>query len=266
LNGNTFNGNGGTDTLNLNTGGTATTLGGVSDWDSWVLATDAAYTLTLSDTNVASGLSMTIDATAVVTGSNAVTINGAAETDGLLTLVGGAGADTLTGGGANDTLVGGAGGDNLTGGGGADTFQYTAVNNFTPAADTITDFASGTDKIDWNITNLISAGGGAIDGSTATINTLAGAQTAGTEIYIVNTAGDGTVTGDLAAINTASGGTFTAENSTDLLLFAVNNGTNTKIYQVDVDSNVNDTAINTSEMTLVASLNGTATMAAADFI
>ncbi len=66
------------------------------------------------------------------------------------TLNGGPGTDTLNGGDGNDTLIGGPRADLLTGGAGADTFLYlAAVFHSNPAnRDTITDFVSGTDKID----------------------------------------------------------------------------------------------------------------------
>ena len=62
--------------------------------------------------------------------------------------------DTIVGGIGNDIIVGGLGGDTLSGGDGVDTFRYQNVNDsrIFPGAvdnrDTITDFTSGTDKID----------------------------------------------------------------------------------------------------------------------
>lgn len=66
-------------------------------------------------------------------------------------LSGGAGNDVLEGGDGRDTLIGGAGRDTLTGGDGPDTFVYTALADSAAGAanrDTITDFLSGTDRID----------------------------------------------------------------------------------------------------------------------
>jgi Ca2+-binding RTX toxin-like protein len=60
-------------------------------------------------------------------------------------LTGSAGADNLTARGGNDTLNGGAGNDTLWGEAGADDFLFTAVG--AANADTIGDFASGTDDI-----------------------------------------------------------------------------------------------------------------------
>ena len=64
------------------------------------------------------------------------------------TLNGEAGNDTLNGGLGNDTLYGGLGNDNLTGGAGADHFVFNTTLNATTNKDTITDFVSGTDKIE----------------------------------------------------------------------------------------------------------------------
>ncbi|HEY3049928.1 MAG TPA: M10 family metallopeptidase C-terminal domain-containing protein, partial [Polaromonas sp.] len=67
-------------------------------------------------------------------------------------IAGGAGADTLNGGGGIDSLIGGAGADSLTGGIGADTFVLTALGDSGVGAlrDIITDFISGTDRIDFS--------------------------------------------------------------------------------------------------------------------
>jgi len=64
-----------------------------------------------------------------------------------------AGGDTLSGGGGNDTLIGGDGNDRLTGGAGSDLFVFTDTD---ASRDTITDFVSGSDKIDlgWWVTEM----------------------------------------------------------------------------------------------------------------
>jgi Ca2+-binding RTX toxin-like protein len=60
-------------------------------------------------------------------------------------LTGNGAANTLSGGLGNDTLIGGLGNDVMTGGSGADVFKFTDVAS---GNDRITDFRSGTDKID----------------------------------------------------------------------------------------------------------------------
>lgn len=96
--------------------------------------------------------------------------------DGDLILVGDANANRLTGGNADDELYGrhgddlliaGGGADLLSGGQGADTFQFnqSAVAPGKNNADTITDFTSGTDKIDLSQidANVLSAADDAFD-------------------------------------------------------------------------------------------------------
>ncbi|MFI0402523.1 MAG: VCBS domain-containing protein, partial [Cyanobium sp.] len=62
-------------------------------------------------------------------------------------LRGGNGDDSIFGEAGNDTLVGGMGADNLTGGIGINVFLYNATNE---GNDSITDFASGTDKLSFS--------------------------------------------------------------------------------------------------------------------
>jgi Ca2+-binding RTX toxin-like protein len=66
--------------------------------------------------------------------------------DGDDTLVGLGGLDTLVGGAGNDSLAGGEGWDSLTGGAGEDLFAFAEFGS--GMNDEITDFASGTDKIE----------------------------------------------------------------------------------------------------------------------
>ena len=61
------------------------------------------------------------------------------------TVLGTSARDTLVGTPGDDRITGGAGADVITGGLGADTFVYTSTRD---AADRITDFVPGTDRID----------------------------------------------------------------------------------------------------------------------
>src|SRR5947199_46562 len=70
------------------------------------------------------------------------TITGTAGND---TLAGAGGNDTLWGEGGNDSLEGGIGNDFMNGGAGNDSFVFRAMG--TANADTVDDFATGTDKL-----------------------------------------------------------------------------------------------------------------------
>ncbi len=78
-------------------------------------------------------------------------------------LDGNLGDDTLSGGDASDTLNGGAGKDELTGGSGADHFRFSDISHsldddgsFNDQDDLITDFETGTDKIDVSALGFLS--------------------------------------------------------------------------------------------------------------
>lgn len=102
--------------------------------------------LTLDDHNTAAKATLTIDASMALN----YAIDGSAETDGKLELLGGSWGDTLTGGSGADRLVGGGqsvfGGDVLTGGGGGDQFVWQfmwEIRNFDgDPSDLITDLGN----------------------------------------------------------------------------------------------------------------------------
>ncbi|WP_271585306.1 VCBS domain-containing protein [Bradyrhizobium sp. CCBAU 45389] len=79
-------------------------------------------------------------------GSGNDTIKG---NNGADVIYGGSGQDTIDGSNENDTIIGGFGADKLTGSNGDDVFVYlSAVDSRAGQFDTITDFRSGSDKID----------------------------------------------------------------------------------------------------------------------
>ncbi|NOT83337.1 MAG: calcium-binding protein [Methylococcaceae bacterium] len=80
------------------------------------------------------------------------------------TLIGNLAANTLNGGTGNDSLNGGLGNDILTGGSGIDHFMFTTALGISNV-DTITDFVSGTDKIDLSKAIFTAFGGLAIGGT-----------------------------------------------------------------------------------------------------
>jgi Ca2+-binding RTX toxin-like protein len=59
-------------------------------------------------------------------------------------------ADTLVGDGAANRLAGLAGSDTITGGAGTDTFVFNRAPNALTNVDTILDFVSGTDRIEFS--------------------------------------------------------------------------------------------------------------------
>jgi Ca2+-binding RTX toxin-like protein len=66
------------------------------------------------------------------------------------TLDGGSGIDTLNAGAGDDVLMGRLGNDVLTGGTGADAFVFNTTPSASTNRDTITDFASGTDTLQFS--------------------------------------------------------------------------------------------------------------------
>ena len=140
---NVLDGLGGNDTL-LGGGGGDTLLGGTND--------DSLDGQNGSD-RVDGGYGNDV----VAGGEGADTVIGGTGTDmlrggnGADALDGGIGADTLDGGDGDDVLTGGSfGSDSMTGGLGADRFDFQTVDDSlnTLAADVITDFETGVDKID----------------------------------------------------------------------------------------------------------------------
>ena len=133
-----------------------------------------SFTFVMNDANVASGQSMFIHG--FLGASNALSVNGSAETNGQYTMTGGGGNDTLIGGalgdtlngaGGTDTLTGGGGGDLLTGGAGGDSFVFsTASQSTSTTRDTITDLDASADKIDLSV--AVSAFDGTVNASVST--------------------------------------------------------------------------------------------------
>jgi hypothetical protein len=95
---------------------------------------------------------LNVDASAVANGLKMVGNAGANILTGTGfddTLDGGSGADTLNAGAGNDVLMGRLGLDVLTGGSGADAFVFNTAGG-TSNRDTITDFLSGTDTLQFS--------------------------------------------------------------------------------------------------------------------
>jgi Ca2+-binding RTX toxin-like protein len=160
------NGGAGTDTLAISidtTGLTAVTLTNVSNIEKITLANTAGTVnvgaITLADANFATVTGGVIDFSGSTTTGTAA-VNASAEDDSTFVITGATGADTITGGQLVDTINGGAGADRITGhagadvlsgGAAADTFVYTSASvahSSGSNVDSITDFVSGTDKLE----------------------------------------------------------------------------------------------------------------------
>jgi Ca2+-binding RTX toxin-like protein len=112
-------------------------------------------------------------------------------------LLGSATADTLAATSGGDVIQGAGGADTLTGGSGADRFAYnTAADSTSAAADTITDFQHGADKIDFtniagiNATNGLPQFQGKLTGGgnlTLNAHSVAYMEVAGNTVVLANT-------------------------------------------------------------------------------
>ncbi len=137
-------GNGGGDIIKVSSGATVNATVTVV-WSA------TAQTMNNGTANItSSGLAVNLATVTVGNGFNVTNTGKAASFTGSSlddTLNGGTGIDTLLGGAGNDILIGGAGNDSLTGGAGSDIFRfYTAPGKSN--IDIISDFQSGTDKIE----------------------------------------------------------------------------------------------------------------------
>jgi len=167
---------------------------------------------------------------------------------GADTLLGGAGNDdlragfdndTINGGEGNDDITGGQGADTLTGGAGNDTFYINAVAESTQSVtDTITDFVTGADKLDIDITaangsivnfgrfNVVAnlgAGDNSLDGTTT--NPVVGdAYYSTSGQYVLDVDGNGDIT-DLSDIVINSTGAINAGDVDYNLTIAGGNNT-----------------------------------------
>ncbi|MBD2599432.1 MULTISPECIES: DUF4214 domain-containing protein [Microcystis] len=176
-----LNGNDGNDTLTVKVGAIAAAINGVTNVETIIFKEDTAAntTITTVDTLVASGATLTVDASSFTT--KTLTFNGAAETNGSFKITGGALADALTGGAKNDTLTGNGGPDILTGGGGNDQF---VLNKATAGNDvTITDFSIVANNDVFALSNAAFTGAPAV-GAALAVSLVAGATNSANTILV----------------------------------------------------------------------------------
>ena len=108
-----------------------TTIGASTDADEViiVLADVASNALTLVDATMAQASDKLFIDGSNLTGTNALTFNGAAEDDAVvMTITGGAAADTITGGDGADIITGGGGADIINGDAGNDVIHFGAAD------------------------------------------------------------------------------------------------------------------------------------------
>ena len=150
------------------------------------------------------------------------------------TILGTAAADTLVGDTGADTITGRAGADTLTGGSKSDKFVFdTGDTGITEAtADTITDFSTGTDKID------VSAPGTYVEA-------------------------DGTTTADLAAFITAANASLTTNSDDIYAQYNFAGGGNTLVV---IDENKSGTVDTGDTLIILTGLSTAGGLDASDFI
>ncbi|MEQ8250015.1 MAG: hypothetical protein RIB41_02160, partial [Oceanibaculum nanhaiense] len=166
--------------------------------------------------------------------------SGATGTTALIvnqTITGTAGADTLSGGDGNDTITGGTGADQMSGGGGADVFvqaggdsvgrtsEVITVANlgngetitFAAGVDVITDFVSGTDKLDVATAGSLTSFGAGGDGSNLTGNnnySIRGDFNSGTGVFTTNFGGGA----DLLVVTNAANADLDAAGQSSIII------------------------------------------------
>lgn len=154
-----------------------------------------------------------------------------------------------------NTLQGGAGSDKLTGGGGADNF----VLNSRGGSDTITDFASGLDHLQLDLTALaIGNRDAALDG--AVLRNAAGGFDTDAELLLFTQKMTTATTAKAAAV---IGSASSAYAVGDTALFVVSTSNASVLYRFQ--SSNNDAQVSAAELTVVATLTGTPTTVLADY-
>jgi Ca2+-binding RTX toxin-like protein len=161
-----------------------------------------------------------------------------------------AGDDTLIGQDGIDLLDGGSGADTLTGAGGHDVFVVDA-------ADTVTDFASGADRL--RISSPIGNGDTVVDGSSA--STGPGGFAAAAELVRFTADAASLAAADAAAAIGAADQAF-AVGATRI--YVVGDGTSTAVFRFTAADA--DAVVAASELALVATLQGSAATAGGDYL
>lgn len=171
-------------------------------------------------------------------------------------LSGGAGNDTLVGGAGNDILYGGAGIDRITAGTGIDVVVLDNRSH----SDTVLDFVSGTDDLRLRMGTL-AIGDGDLLVEGAVTRTAAGGFSSSAELVIFSTNVASLSTSTAAA---AIGSASSAYAIGRTALFVVDTGASSGVYLFTAaDAN---SAVSASELTLLATLSGTASTVVGDYV
>jgi Ca2+-binding RTX toxin-like protein len=154
------------ETLNISSSNsTAVTVTSLTDTDLKTLNITGSGAVTITTLNAnstaSSSATLTIDGSTNTGGISVSAVNSTivanitGSATAANTLTGTAGSDTITGGAGADNITGGVGSDSITGGSGADTFVLDNASTGAPSSsafDVITDYASGSDIIDFGAT------------------------------------------------------------------------------------------------------------------
>ncbi|MDA9191385.1 DUF4214 domain-containing protein [bacterium] len=264
-------------TDNTINGATGDFLGGGS---TTVAAGSAMYTFDTASALFANTTDTISNVENVTLAANGV--NYVVGSDAANVIVGGTGIDTILTGNGADTITAGAGADVVTGGtgtlGGADAFTFTSTTAAAMATevavtagtdqdyairvngDTITDFTSGTDTLNFAAALNTNVAGTEVD----TLKTIAAAGTvANTDRFVeITTAQANAEMG--TAITLLNGLTTTAVAQGDSFIAFINDGTDGYLYLVQQVSAANTIAA--QDVTLIGQLTGVTDVANGDFI
>jgi hypothetical protein len=218
----------------------------------WDLATIKAQALLGTEGNdVLIGYDASNDAIAGLGGND--TLYGYGSNDSL---VGGSGADSLYGGTGDDLRKGGEGNDYIAADGGADTIVLDSLIG----SDTIDYFTTGADKISLSQSSLpVGDGDTLLEGAVS--QATSGGFATSAELVII-TANASSLSAAAAASIIGSAASSYAVG--DERLFVVDNGYSSGVfYFQSADANA---TVSASELTLLATLNGTASTSVGDYV
>jgi Ca2+-binding RTX toxin-like protein len=260
-----YSGGSGTDTFFANWSGTTTAIRWSNSIDSTMLSLGSGSYASVS--GMERLLLSTGSGNDSISNTNYATNDDIRTNAGNDTIDGGGGHDSIDAGAGNDLLVGGLGNDLLIGGSGNDSIvsdassQDRIVLTSLEGNDTISGFQSGSDVIVLR-QNAFSIGDGdaVIDGGIVISDPNGDGFDASAELVILAT--------DLGELSTTSVAALIGSANTDYLtgqqaMFAVDNGASSQLYLFT--SAGNDATVSASELTLLATLTGTASTAVGDY-